>query len=75
MIDRKRNVDLDITGINSIWFDEVSGKVSHFKKVPQFVPAAQIYRNLVDTTRHACEWLSGAAFGMSASYHIRVTLY
>lgn len=34
MIDRKRNVDLDITGINGIWFDEVSGKVSHFKKVP-----------------------------------------
>lgn len=52
MIDRKRNVDLDITGINSIWFDEVSGKVSHFKRVPQFVAAAQIYRNLVDTTRH-----------------------
>lgn len=48
MIDRKRNVDLDITGINGIWFDEVS----HFKKVPHFVPAAQIYRNLVDTTRH-----------------------
>ena len=52
MIDRKRNVDLDITGINGIGFDEVSGKVSHFKKVPHFVPAAQIYRNLVDATRH-----------------------